>query len=590
MSGKKRLLWQLYPSFLLITLVSVVAVTWFASYSLREFYLGQTAQELTDRVSLFKGQVLPLLLDKDFEAVDKLCKQSRLFSEVRMTVILPSGEVAGDSDTDPSRMENHRDRPEFKGAVKGDVSISTRYSRTLSKNLMYAGLPVEQDGKIIAVARSSIPVASIDSALKDIKIKIVFGGVIIALLSAVLCLIISKKISDPITSLKKSAEKISKGDFDFPLPVSDTEEISGLSQAMKVMASDLSMRINTVLEQRNEIEAVLGSMSEGLIAVDTDGNILRMNKSAGRMLGCVPSQVKGKSIPEAIRNSQLQKFVSEILKKKQNAREEFQLFPDASMSVSINGAILKDAQEREIGALFVLNNITALRRLESIRQDFVANVSHELRTPITAIKGFVETIQAGRLENTEETRRFLDIVQKHTNRLEAIIEDLLNLSRLEKDSESNGADMVEGSVKDVLNNAIQACQPYASSRKIRIELDCSDSLEGYFDQSLMEHAVVNLINNAVKYSDEKSVIRVRASKTETELQVSVEDHGCGIEKEHLPRLFERFYRVDKARSRQMGGTGLGLSIVKHIAQNHKGRVSVESTPGKGSVFSIYIPR
>jgi len=589
MAVKKKLIWQLYPSFLLITLISVVAVIWFASLSLKDFYLEQTSKDLTARTYLIKNQVLHILREKDSSAVDEFCKQTGLFSETRVTVILRSGKVAGDSDTDPSQMEDHSDRPEFIGAIKGRPTISTRYSRTLKKNLMYAGLPIEQDGEVIAVARGSIPVDSIDIALKEIQIKIAFGGIIIAVLSAVLCLIISKKISAPIVSLQKSAEKIAKGDFDFPLPESDTKEIFGLSQAMKKMANDLNTRINIILEQRNEIEAIISSMSEGLIAVDTEEHILRMNNSAGRMLGCGPSQAQGQSIQETVRNSELQKFVAKTLAEKKSGQKEMQLSSDSPLSINITGALLNDAQGKQIGALFVLNNITTLRRLENIRQDFVANVSHELRTPITAIKGFVETIQAGTLENREETGRFLNIIQKHTIRLEAIIEDLLNLSRLEKDSESNGADMSTCVVRDILGNAIQACQPYASSRNIRIELDCDESLEGDMNPLLMEHAVVNLINNAIRYSNENSSIQVQASKTRVEIRISVRDYGYGIAKEHLPRLFERFYRVDKARSRQLGGTGLGLSIVKHIARNHKGRVFVESEPGKGSTFSIFFP-
>jgi len=589
LAAKKKLIWQLYPSFLLITLISVVVVIWFASSALKDFYLEQTAKDLTSKTYLIENQVLQILLKKDLKSVDEFCKQAGLSSRIRITVILPSGKVAGDSDTDPTVMENHAGRPEFIEGLKGNSIISIRYSHTLKKKLMYAGIPIEANGNIIAVARTSISISSIDSELKEIQIKIVFGGMIIALFSAILCLIISKKISAPIASLKKIAEKMARGDFDFPFPISSTEEISGLSQTMKKMATDLSKRINTIVEQRNEIEAILGSMSEGLIAVDTEERILRMNSSAGRMIGNSPSQVQGIPIQEAVRNSQLQKFISEILAEKKHGQKEMELLSDSPVSIIITGELLEDAQEKQIGALFVLNNITTIRRLENIRQDFVANVSHELRTPITAIKGFVETIQAGKFENLDETGRFLDIIQKHTNRLEAIIEDLLNLSRLEKDSESSDSDMLMCGVIEILNRSIQACQPYASSRNIRIELDCNDSLEGYLDPSLMEHAVVNLINNAVKYSNEKSVIQVRASKTGKEIQISIEDHGCGIEKEHLPRLFERFYRVDKARSRQLGGTGLGLAIVKHIAQNHKGRVSVESTPGKGSIFSIYLP-
>jgi two-component system phosphate regulon sensor histidine kinase PhoR len=254
-----------------------------------------------------------------------------------------------------------------------------------------------------------------------------------------------------------------------------------------------------------------------------------------------------------------------------------------------HGTVLRDPNEKQIGALIVLNDITRLRKLENIRREFVANVSHELRTPVTAIKGFVETLLDGKVEDSVEEERFLNIINKHTARLESIIEDLLNLSKIEREDERDEIILTEGEIIDVLSNAIEMCQDKADAKRIEIILFCPEDTIAKMDAQLLEQAMINLLDNAIKYSEQGSSISIKASQTEDELIIRVLDQGCGIDKKHLPRLFERFYRVDKARSRKLGGTGLGLAIVKHISQAHGGSVSVESIPGKGSTFRIHLP-
>jgi len=273
-----------------------------------------------------------------------------------------------------------------------------------------------------------------------------------------------------------------------------------------------------------------------------------------------------------------------------SVEREMSLSTEEGRFVSAHGTILRDAEGNRIGALIVLNDITQLRRLENIRRDFVANVSHEIKTPITAIKGFVETLSDGRVNDRNDRERFLEIITRHVNRLEAIVEDLLRLSRIEKDAETEGINFIEANLRHVLENAIQVCRPKAESKGINLELICDETIIAKIDPPLLEQAVVNLLDNAIKYSPEKSSIRLETSRNKEELVIDIVDRGSGIEKEHLPRLFERFYRVDKARSRKLGGTGLGLAIVKHIVQAHRGRVTVQSSPGNGSTFSIHLPK
>ena len=589
MPKKKRLLWQLYPSYLLITVISVMGVTWYASSSLRQFFLGQTASDLEARARLVEKQIEECLDPPDEKCVDLLCKKIGRRASTRITIILPSGKVIGDSREDPAKMDNHVDRPEFMQALTGPSGNSMRYSRTLEKNMMYVGIPVRANEQTLAVVRTSIPVTAIDVALKEIQIRIAGAGLLMALFAAALSLIVSRRITRPIEELRKGAESFAGGDFQCTLPVSESEEIGGLAEAMNEMARQLHERINTIIGQRNEIEGVLCSMIEGVIAVDMDERVLSMNNAAARMFGCNASEAQGRSIQEIVRNTVLREFVTDTLSSVKPVERDVVLSSNGDLFLSGHGTLLQDAQGKQIGALIVLNDVTRLRRLEKIRRDFVANVSHEIKTPITAIKGFVETLREGAVKNPDDAERFLGIIEKHVERLEAIIEDLLSLSRIERGTEREENELVENSVKDVLDTAIQVCEVGAVARKIDIELSCPENLSAKMEPRLLEQAVVNLLDNAVKYSNEESSIRVEASQGEGEIILSVRDEGCGIEKKHLSRLFERFYRVDKARSRQLGGTGLGLAIVKHIAQAHGGHVNVESTPGKGSTFSIYLP-
>lgn len=285
----------------------------------------------------------------------------------------------------------------------------------------------------------------------------------------------------------------------------------------------------------------------------------------------------------------MQQFVKEALSSHDPIEKDILISPEHDVLLNCHASILKDSKDRQIGVIVVLNDVTRLRRLENIRREFVANVSHEIKTPITAIKGFVETLIDGAAQNPEDSVRFLNIIETHVNRLEAILDDLLSLSRVEQGAEKQDLELVDSRLQEIITTAIEICGDRAEAGKIGIEVSCPEQIWAEVNPPLLEQAVVNLLDNAIKYSPEGSVIRVHVSKDDSEIRIAVQDQGCGIAKKHVPRVFERFYRMDKVRSRQLGGTGLGLAIVKHIAEVHAGRVSVESTPGKGSTFTIHLP-
>jgi len=589
MAGKKRLIWHLYPSYLLIILISIIAVTWFASIEARQFFLEESETDLNARAVLFESQVVPFLNPADNDKIDLLCKEAGKRSSTRITVILPSGEVIGDSDSDPRTMDNHADRIEFREASIGVSGMSVRTSRTIGKDFMYVGVPVRNGDQLMAVIRTSVPVDVIDTLIHAIQRKIIIGSLVIALLGTIVSLFVSRRISQPIEKLKEGAGYFIRGDFNYSLHASGIEEIDSLNDSMKDMARQLHARINTITQQRTEIEAILSSMLEGVIAVDAEEKIIIMNNAAARMFGCNPSTVQGRSIQEAVGNSHLQQFISDTLSGQKPVEREIGLSSDEEQYLFGHGTLVRNVEGKRIGALFVMSDITRVRRLENIRKDFVANVSHEIKTPITAIKGFVEILRDDSTKEEQDITRFLDIIARHVNRLEAIIDDLLKLSRIEKDAETEGIQLAESGIKDVLESAIQICKSLADSRGTDIDLSCNKTLTARINPPLLEQAVVNLLDNAIKYSDEKKPVAIEAGQDGKEVLIHVIDNGRGIEQEHLTRIFERFYRVDKARSRRLGGTGLGLAIVKHIVQAHGGHVSVISTPAKGSSFTIHLP-
>jgi len=586
---KKRLLWQLYPSFLLIIVISVVGVAWYGSQSLRKFHLNQVAADLKSRAQLIEKQISTDLTTHNFKEIDNFCKQIVAASSTRITVILPNGEVIADSDEIPSRMENHADRPEFQDALVQDSGKSLRLSETLGKRMMYLAVSIKQEDKVLAVVRTSVPVTAIDEALKNIYKNLFWAVVIIAACSAAISLAISKKISRPVEQMTEVAKHFASGKLDMRLSIPNVVELAELAKALNEMARQLNARIDTITEERSQMQAILSGMIEGVMAVDTSGHIVNINKAAADLLGIDAAKSQGLSVEEVVRNPQLQQYIKNTLESKKTDETESLVLNEGGRFLQLYGSTLIDSKGINNGAVLVLHDITRTRQLEEVRRDFVANVSHELKTPVTSIKGFVETLLEGAVNDPKQAQKFLKIIAKHSDRLNAIIEDLLSLSRLEEDSEKRRLSFEKTSLKLALVSAVELSKVKADQKHIAVELLCDKEITAKINSALIEQAALNLIDNAIKYSRENSRIEVRAEKSGNEILITVSDQGCGIEKEHLERIFERFYVVDKGRSRKLGGTGLGLSIVKHIAQVHGGYVTIESKVNGGSTFTVHLP-
>lgn len=588
---KRRLIWQLYVSILAVTLLSLLAVTWYCSGAFRNFYYRQTRSELLSLADFAAEQVSAMFDTAQMEQLDELCKRLGKAGKgrTRVTVILSSGKVVADSDEDPSKMEDHSNRPEIIDAREKGFGWKLRRSPTLGIKMMYVAIPIKRQTEVLAVVRTSIAATAIDRALAEMYTKIFLGGLAIALCAAVLSYVISRSISRPVVNMKQIAQRFAEGQLDLRVPIPSPTELAELANALNEMARQLSDKITTITSQRNELEAVLSSMIEGVMAVDHEGRIISINRAAANLLNVDPALVNGRNIEEVVREVDIQKFVRRTLEGKKPIKAEVSVQVEGERFLQLHGASLPEVTNGKTGGVIVLHDITQMRRLENVRRDFVANVSHELKTPVTSIQGFAEALSEGGIDDPEQTKRYLDIIARNSDRLNSIIDDLLSLSRLEEDQEQRRIQFDSAALKPLLISAVDLLSTKAERYKVKVELICKDDIEVKMNPALIEQAVFNLVDNAIKYSKAEGTVTVSAKQSDKEVIISVQDHGSGIGNEHLSRLFERFYVVDKGRSRKLGGTGLGLAIVKHIAQVHEGSVTVESSPGKGSTFEIHLP-
>ena len=585
---KSRFLWQLYAAFLLVIIITVVGVGWYASKYFHNFYLDEVAKSLKARAYLVENQLQTSLETQDHEQTYDLCKQLAEKSSTRITVILLDGVVIADSDEIPSQMENHSDRPEFIDAINNGWGKSTRFSETLDQQMMYLAIPFKHEEAIIAVIRTAVPVTAIDNTIRRIYVKLLLIGIIIAICMALISLFISRLISLPVEKMTKVARSIAAGRLDLRLPVPDTAEFADLANASNEMLRQLNSKIDVITAERSQIQAILSSMIEGVLAVDSLGNIVSINKTAANLLNIDLSNWQNRSVEKTINNPQLKEYIKNTIDNEQTTADSFLLKQDGRV-LQLYGSNLTDNKGNKNGAVLVLHDISRTRRLEEVRRDFVANVSHELKTPITSIKGFVETLQEGAIDNPEEAKRFLEIIARHTERLNAIVDDLLSLSVLEEDVEKRRLFFDNTDLKPLLISTADLATMKAEAKNITIEVECEENIFAKINAALIEQAVLNLIDNAIKYSPNDSKIKVNSQKVENGVTIKVSDQGSGIGQEHLEHIFERFYVVDKSRSRKLGGTGLGLSIVKHIAQVHGGYITVESKINEGSTFTIQLP-
>ncbi len=509
--------------------------------------------------------------------------------EGRVTVVDSGGVVLADSGVPAAELpllENHRGRPEIQTALRGGVGRSIRRSATVRQKLFYVAVPLKEGTSVIGILRVALPLTHVDQMTGAVGRTLAAGLAILVIGVILLSAVLALRITRPLTAMAISARRIAQGDLTTRTPVMTQDEIAQVGQAFNAMAEQLQAKIQELEASRSQIEGILQSMMEGVLVVGPDGNVILVNEAAREILSLGSEAIPARPLSELVRHPDLQDLIRRVLETEEPQFRDLTLYAPAERHLRIHATACRAPTGR--GALMVLHDITDLKRLENLRRDFVANVSHELKTPLTAIQGAVETLLDGALKDPVHGRPFLESIAEESARLGRLVDDLLTLAQVE--SRQTVLRKRPISIDSFLQQEVERHRPLARTHQVSLVLEpvpSDPSLDADRDQ--LAQAVGNLLDNGIKYNRPHGRVTVRAVLREGQCRIVVEDTGIGIPAEDLPRIFERFYRVDKARSRETGGTGLGLSIVKHVAEAHGGTVQVESRPGQGTTFTLILP-
>ncbi len=596
MTSKRKLIWHIFPSFLVIIVLSLLSVTYYSTRYYKKLFLANAENELTIRANLLQikfEEILPRTdspIDPELvRHMDKQCKHIGEKTGTRVTLVLPSGGVVGDSFRDIETMENHLKRPEIREALEKTKGVAIRHSGTLDTQMMYIALPVIHNGRVILVVRTAVSVSAIDSKIKALRNNIFLALGLTLLAAAIASLAMARRITLPMEQMKKGAARFAQGDLTARLAIPDSEELSQLALTMNHMAQKLDEKIKAFENRSMELEAIHASMQEGVIAIDKEERIITLNRAAAKLFDLPAPTLKSRYILEVARNLAFQKFIQQALATHEPVEDDIVVARDQDLILNIHSTALYDTGNRRMGTLIIFHDITRIRRLETMHKEFAANVSHELKTPLTSIKGFIETLQEmPALTDTGERDNFLKIIEKNVNRMIDLIDDLLALARLER-MQGTDIQFEPQPLEPLILDVIHTCHAAIQAKNIQVTLDCPKDITARVDPIPMAQALINLVDNAVKYSRENTAVEVIVTPHAHTIEILVQDQGCGIDPAHFSKIFNRFYRVDKARSRHEGGTGLGLAIVKHIVQYHQGRIEVTRGKNRGSTFKIILP-
>lgn len=550
----------------------------------REIRLLQTMMEFPDADS---ADAITYYTDRSLQLEE--------LSDARVTFILKDGRVIGDSESDPLTMDNHAYREEMLQAVKEGRGSTIRRSDTLEQDMLYVALPVKAGENFDGFVRLSVSLKAVDQGVRQGWTVMGIGLLVLFLIAALVSYRVAKGLTSPLEKITRVARRISSLEYDARVKIHRKDEIGQLAQAINGMADSLQTQLRTIRDNEDLLQSVLNNMTGGIVMVNGAGQIILVNRAAERMLGINAEVITGKSYRELKQHYELTKLMEQGLESKKGFHEERNIYYPVESIIRLDGVAMMQEEEQESyrGMLFLLQDVSDIRRLERMRSEFVANVSHELKTPLAAVKGFAETLLGGGVTDEKTSRSFLQIIYDESERLNRLIGDILELSKIE--SKRIQMDYSPIHLSAFFDTISEMMRTVAEKKRISLELDIPEELFMEGDEDKLRQIFMNLLSNAISYTQEGGRVKLTAlekhshGNAEDIVEFIVKDSGIGIPKKDLPRIFERFYRVDKARSRGSGGTGLGLSIVKHLVDLHHGTIKVESELGIGSSFIIELP-
>ena len=581
---RAKLFWKLGLTYLALLVLALFALDFYATRVFRSDALHAVDDQLASVETAARAHPP----DVQNSAALQEWVQSTSGGGARVTVVASDGTVLADSADDPAKMENYANRPEVQAAIASGAGKDVRQSASLGRALVYRAYRFEPASGPPVVIRFALPLAQANESIAEFRRRLLLASFLMLILGGAASLIYSRGFSARIERLKDFSHRVSGGDFR-PLPSDDTEdELTDLARALNETAAHLDRTIRTLTGERNQSSAILRSMIEGVAVIDSRERVVFCNRAFAEILNLDAARCEGRPLVELVRQADLLDLARRALTSADSLQGSLIIGTVMPRSFAVTATPVKALEPAANGAVIVLHDITELRRLERVRQDFVANVSHEFKTPLTAIQGFAETLLGGALEDEKNNRRFLEIIRDHAARLGRLTDDLLKLARIEAGKLEvqyqpvSVAELVEGCAATTLFKA--------SQRNIALNLSYPPELPAVRgDAGLLREVLQNLLDNAVQYTSPGGRVDLSAVSRDHEAVITVADTGIGIPLADQERIFERFYRVDAARSREVGGTGLGLSIAKHIVEAHGGRLWVESTVGAGSQFHFSIP-
>lgn len=595
MRNTESMLLRWYAPHFAITLLALVFAAFYSMRAVEKLYTERLVADLETQAYLAaqwlgasEGEFLPTA------KIQARCRMLGADTGQRWTLLDAEGRVLGDSEGDVTLMarDTHALRPEIREAFRDGSGWSVRYSATVGRNLIYVARRIDYgrldlDGRTLGVVRVAVSLTQIEQGLVNARQRLWMFFFVLLLLALATGIWVSRRVVLPMDSLRHGLRKVLRGDLDYRIPHPRARNADDMGGDLNSLAQRMQEQIEELAVERSDREAILSSMTEGVLALDANRRIAWINEAAASMLNVPPACPAGLPVQEVLPHAEFLRAVDAAVASAEATEYEVTVNGETPVVLWVHAAPLRNAGVRS-GTVFVFSDLTHQRRLERVRKDFVANVSHELKTPVTAIRGALETLQDGTTHDPSTVTRFLDIARRQSALLERIVNDLLLLSRVESKA-GRSLEMETLRLNALLQGAIRVCARNADERHVRIERTCGEDIMLRGHASLLEQAIVNLIDNAVKYGPEGATVHVSAQRRDNLARIEVRDCGPGIARRHLDRIFERFYRIDPGRSRDLGGTGLGLSIVRHITEVHGGHIEVESEPGQGSTFILWLP-